>query len=170
MSPSNQTLKRPNLVTGNWLSGIGESPLSRPPSYSGGNSESNPESSSDGCAAGYSERNPESCTDRCSVSYSTSCLEENSASSLEGCGDRCSAGCSAECPENRSAGSPENNLPSNGANNLLSCSESTPADSRASSPVRRDRNPNRLSAIRLCLPLPILFSDARPLGHDRLRH
>ena len=81
------------------------------------------------CPAGNPVRNPANCLACSSVSYSAGYPERNSASRSESCRVRCSASYSAECSANRSGSSSQSSLPSNGAENLPSHSESNPSGS-----------------------------------------
>ena len=173
MSSSNPTPKVRKFITHRSLLIAEESPVSHPPSYCGSNSASYPEGNSRDCSAGNPVRNPESYLVCYSVSNRASYLERNSASCSESCLGRNPAESSSGYPENRRASNPQSNLPSNGAENLLSYSESCPADSSASclgsfgrSP---DANPACRAAIRFCSPLPTPYPQLPPVlprDHD----
>jgi len=121
------------LVIGNWLLGIGVSPLPRPLGSLGGCLARCPESGSGSCSAGYPERNLKGYPDCCSVGYSEGYSEGNWTSSLGSCGDCCSSGSSADCPASSSGGSPESSLPESSESSFPSCSESCRGDCLARS-------------------------------------
>jgi len=110
------------------------SPLPRLTGYSGGYSPSCPESSLADCSAGNPVRNPESYLACYSASHSAGHPERNSASCSESCRESNWEDSPSDCSENRRASNPQSNLPSSGAGNSLSYSESHPADSPACHP------------------------------------